>query len=642
MAKIGKWWTLSMALCWFVSWAQAADTTVSATVDRNVMEEGDTFILAISVSSGNTITVEDPRLPNLVDLDLINSWQASETRSSFSNGKFQVEQTRTFNYMLAPSKVGQMRIDPIEVVVNGTAHKTQAIDITVRKGSGVPTQPRAQRPRPNDQEPPNAPGSPESLEELDDLFSQLLRRRNNPGLRGQPVNPNDSFFIQVDVDKTKAYAGEQITASWFLYTRGQISDIDTLKYPSLDGFWKEEIDLATRLDFQQEVINGIVYRKALLASYALFPIKAGTAQIDPYQAKCTVITESAFGFGRPFVHTKASKAVPIEVIPVPTADRPADFAGAVGQFSVSASLSEGTVPANQPVTLKVRFDGRGNGKLIELPPLKLPPNVEVYDTKSESKFFKNGQSYKEFEVLLIPRAVGEVVIPPLSVSLFDPATARFYTKQTQEMKLTVTPGTGPQAVESSPLSMEAKTVPQVQANALPELALGWEASAWRFPLPPKIFWPLIYLAVFGVLIWWSIMQFGLLERGKDVAKVVSLRSDKIAKWADKGDWRMVGVEGTNLVYYVLGEVSGLGGGAQELEKLLLKVPPSVRREMEEPLRKLMSTLEALGFAPEAMIGSLKEKSKLKETAGRIRDVLSKTLSLSEAPQTETDGQRKKT
>ena len=81
----------------------------------------------------------------------------------------------------------------------------------------------------------------------------------------------------MDVDKKRAYVGEQITANIYLYTRGQIRDIDTLKYPSLKGFWKEDLDLATRLNFESVEVSGVLYQRALLVSYALFPIKAGKA-----------------------------------------------------------------------------------------------------------------------------------------------------------------------------------------------------------------------------------------------------------------------------------------------------------------------------------------------------------------------------
>ncbi|MCB0362808.1 MAG: BatD family protein, partial [Bdellovibrionales bacterium] len=392
---------------------------------------------------------------------------------------------------------------------------------------------------------------------------------------------------------------------------------------------KEEIDLATRLDFQNEVVNGEVYKRALLVSYALFPIKPGKAIIDPYKAKCAVMVSSGFGFGRQYYFTKASKPLDIEVLPIPAEGRPPDYAGAVGKFSVRAEISEKSVPVNQPITLKVRFDGKGNGKLITLPKLNLPPTVEIYDTKTESKFFKNGQSYKEFEVLLIPREAGELRIPPLTFSLFDPTLGQFYQQVTPELSMIVTPASADQTIASTPLENvqdKEADLETKQAPTLPELALGWDGT-WNFPISGWPLWISLYLGTFLLLTGWAVFQFGLWPRGRDVQKLYRERIQKVQRLAEKGEWRLVGVEGINTVYFVLGEVTGVGGGSQELEQLILKAPPSVRREVEGPLRKIMLAFEALGFAPEELVGALKEKSELKRLAKELNDLLSRSLDL---------------
>ena len=69
--------------------------------------------------------------------------------------------------------------------------------------------------------------------------------------------------------------GQQIMVSWYVYALGHVRRIDTLHYPSNTGFWKEDISTVSQLKFKNELINGVVYRKALLASYALFPLKEG-------------------------------------------------------------------------------------------------------------------------------------------------------------------------------------------------------------------------------------------------------------------------------------------------------------------------------------------------------------------------------
>ncbi|MCB0407439.1 MAG: protein BatD, partial [Bdellovibrionales bacterium] len=576
--------------------AQGGDVEVFATVDRNEMGTGDTFTYKITVSAGRSVNAGAPILPELTNFDLINTWTSSESRSSFVNGKFEVQQSRIYNYMLAPKKQGRLSIGGATVQVDGQTFTTKPITISVM--AGTPHVPKNQQQAQEESEDP--------FQAMEDAFNQLLQRNRGMGggggLQTQPENPNEAFFIQVDVDKTKVYEGEQLTASWYLYTKGQIRDIDTLKYPSLNGFWKEEIELATRLNFQQEIVNGVVYHKALLASFALFPIKAGTAKIDSYKAKCTVMTSSAFGFGRPYQATKVSKPVKIEVMPLPKDNRPKDFTGAVGVYDMKASLEPQQSAVNQPVTLKIRFEGRGNAKLIDLPSLQLPPSLEEYDTKVDSKYFRDGKSYKEFEILLIPREPGDFEIPGVSVSLFDPIKSQFYQKQSPSFHLKILPGNGQKVIPSS--SMAKSSEPQNDKPQVPGLILEWSSAPNSSTLARAVGWSAGYVFVFLLLGWRSWVEFGFRKSRKDLEKIIHMRIQKVKRSLKDGDWRAVGVQSTNSLYSILGEISGEGGASQELEKLLQKSPPSLRRELAPTLKKLLEYFETLSFAPEDVVGSL--------------------------------------
>lgn len=619
MIKIGSQALLLVFALFFSILAPAADETeVFATVDRNEMAVGDTFTYSVSVKSTSSVNTSEPKLAPLNGLDLINKWTGTESRSTFANGQFQTEMTRTFNYLLATQQPGPIKIGSAQVKVDGTVHHTKAISIRVLPRGQAPSQPQ----RPQQQQ------AQDSFDRMDDVFSQLLQRQRqmNRGFRTQPVNPDEAFFIQVEVDKTKVYAGEQVTASWYLYTRGQIREIDTLKYPSLNGFWKEEIEMAKRLDFKQEVINGIAYKKALLASFALFPINAGTATIDPYKAKCTVIVPSDFGFGRPYQFTKASKPVKIQVMPIPAEGRPADYSGAVGRFKMTASVTNEEVKENQPVTLKVRFEGRGNAKLIDLPPLDLPPSLEYYDMTKNSQFFRDGQSYKEFEVLLVPRKAGEVVIPAISVSAFDPGKGEYYQQASDPISLQVQPGDGESAISSSPLA-QSKESKEEQKPQLPQLALEWSSTNGSGFIPRPVSWGLLYLLVFGLLGWRARVELGWGQKKKDLHKVFQQRIKNIYEKADREEWRQVGVELTNLVYHVLGELSGEGGANLELEKLFRKAPPSLRREIEAPLSQQMRLVEVLSFAPEAVVGPLKTKKEMRKLVSSVEKLLNRAIKM---------------
>lgn len=608
----------SIMLMAFSSVASAVE--VFSTVDRNEMGVGDTFTYSIQISSEESINVEEPRLPDLSGFELLNSWASSQSQAGISQGQFVVSQTRSFNYMLSPVKTGQLRIGAAQVVLDGKVFNTKPIQIRVSESSN-PGLPQAQG---------QAQGQGrmrDQREQLEDVFNQLLERQM-PGFRSQPVNPDEAFFIQVEVDKTEVFVGEQVTASWYLYTRGQIRDIDTLKYPSVNGFWKEDIELATQLNFQQEIINGIPYKKALLASYALFPLKPGKAVVDSYKAKCTVVTPSNFGFGRPYQFTKASKPVDIKVNEVPKENRPANYSGAVGNFQVRAELEQKTVPVNQPLTLKLVFEGEGNAKLIDLPAMELPPNLELYDTQADSKFFRDGRSFKEFQLLIIPRSQGPHTIPSVSVSAFNPKTGQFYNQSTPEISITATAAEGGSTISSSPLAQFGGAKSQLPLT-MPTVSKEWsEASVSGFQQSWIIWGATYFLLIVGLLVKAG-REMGWLVRQRDVMKMMRPKLSQLNQNADKGKWREVGTEGTNLIYFVLGEISGLGGASHELEKLLLHSAPSVRRELGAALKAQLNYFETLSFAPEEAVGSLKEKATLKSKVKEAEKILVKAVSLAE-------------
>lgn len=589
-----------------LSFAQSVQ--VLATVDRNEVGVGDTFTFKISVSSDSSVSVDNPRLGDIQGLELINSWTGQQTQSIFSNGTFQVINVREFNFMFAASQPGKVTIPPAEVIVEGKTYKTEPIVIDVSRDSAGVQPP-----------PSNIDPMFDQMDQMEQMFNQLLQRRfggGGAGNRGQPleedipINPKEAFFIRAEADKSTAYVGEQVTAKWYLYTRGQITDIDTLKYPDLKGFWKEELEMATRLDFEQVVINGIPYQRALLVSYALFPIKSGNALIDSYKAKCTVVTPGNFGFGRPYQFTKASRPLELKVIDVPKESRPSDFTGAVGSFRVQAELDRSQVPAHQPVTWKIRISGRGNAKLIELPALNLPPTIELYDKKTDAKFMKNGTSYKDFEILLIPRESGEIEIPSIQLSVFNPDKRSFETIQTQPLKLNVTEG---KRTDQMPIAGGAGGAQQSSKSRAsfryPFISSLETSNAQSMALPSFFWWSLFSVSGVSILLH-GLLVLGRTKRKETLRQVLNSRLKRLNQLLSKNDWRGFGAELSNSTYRILGLVVGSQAGSTELESLLREGPPSLRRELGDSLRQFLGEVEAVAFAPEEIAKSSAKKENL--------------------------------
>ena len=614
----------------FVSFAAPqvfAATEVTATVDRDSLNPDDTLTFSVTVKTGDEVTVGNPVMPQLTDFDVINQWTKQEARASFvttSNGpQFQTVRSLIYNFMLQPKHQGTLHIGAVEVDVDGHKFNTKPISIKVAPGAG------GSRPRAQQQQQGGIQMPPGFDEEDDDVFSQLLKRQAPPavGSRTLPVNTDEAFFVQADVDKTEAYVGEQITASWYLYTRGNIRDLDTLKYPSLKGFWKEDIEIATNLNFTSEIVNGVPYRKALLASFALFPIKEGVSTIDPYQAKCTVVPMDAFGgMGQAFTFTKASAAIKVNVKPLPVDGRPASFTGAVGTFEVTARVEDKNIVENQPFTLKIRFEGQGNAKLIEPPPFSAPDGLEVYDQQNDSKFFRTGTSYKDFSILLIPRHEGDFTIPGMSTSIFDPKTRTYVNKTTEPIHIVVGKGNGtgpgPKNLSLEDTQKKAPAGPQ-EPQLLPELKPTRTASTAQAAIGYSGLFGLILLT----LVWRARTELGWGQKKKDLLRQLRARLRRVDERVAKNDWRGVGIEMTNASYFVLGAISGEGGANVELSKLLAKAPPSVRRELGASLEKQMEVFQVLSFAPETVVGTLKDPAQLKAAVDEMAKLMERAVSL---------------
>ena len=635
-----------------------ASISVQASVDRNAMDPGDTFELRVDVNTEGNETPSVEKAPDIAGFELVNQGMSSSARAGVVTGasgtpEYQRSNQTTYSYFYQALKVGKFKIDPIEVKVGNKTFHTTSIALTVERGaSGSQNQAgkNGKGRRGNSRQAhPADPWQGDEQSDVDDLFSQLLKRHGlmpnpNGGFRTQPFNPQEAFFIQVEVDKADVFAGEQVTASWYLYTKGIIRDLDTLKYPDLKSFWKEDIEISTNLNFTQEIVNGVPYRKALLASYALFPIKEGEALIDPYKAKCSVMADMfGFGSGKAYTYTKVSKEVKINVRPIPAAGRPIDYSGAVGDFRVITKLDENNIVTNQPFSFHIRFEGKGNAKLIDLPPFEAPQGIELYDTQKEAKFFKNGTSYKDFNLLLVPRNEGDFVIPAVSVSMFDPIKKVYVTKKTEPIKIHVARGSQDPNVKNSPLFQQTNNETKVaQKEFVPSLQTLWrpvEMQKKKFKLVILIF---ALLSMFVALLLKARTELGWGEKKRDLLRQMQWRFKGIKSRLSKLTAREAAVETTNAVYFILGQLSDEGGATQEIEKLLLLIPPSVRAELGSELNKLIEKLQMLSFAPDSVVGQLREPKEVKKLIFDIEKLLEKAvvLSVSNAPVTSSSVSQK--
>src|SRR5439155_14827185 len=158
------------------------------------------------------------------------------------------------------------------------------------------------------------------------------------------------------------------------------------------GFWTE--DLPPQRTFTAQV-KGIPYSVTEVRA-ALFPSVPGKARVG--SASLTVNLENfgsdPFGsqffaqfFGRGEEKTLRTEPISITVKPLPE-PKPAEFKGAVGEFTLSAQVDKGKITVGQPLTLTLTVSGRGNIK--SLPDIALPSlaNFRTFDANAPTNIEK--------------------------------------------------------------------------------------------------------------------------------------------------------------------------------------------------------------------------------------------------------------
>jgi len=376
------------------SFAEAQE--VRATVSSNSVQLSDVFTFKVEVVNADK-NPEVELAPLLNDFSVI-SGPAQQTNMQWINGKS--TSSRSLSWSLVAKKEGQFTIPSLSVKIGRNTLQTQPISITI------------------------------SDAQVDYQTNEL--------------------FLTLDVDKTRAYVGEQITATYKLFTRVNMS-IQNVEFPKHSGFWTEELFVPEQVQFKDVVLDGVAYKSATLYRIALFPTKSGNLELTPMMMNCNVTVKSNNNFfNDPFFGSFGTQTAPkvLRTKPITISARefpgeiPEGFSGAVGDFRISNSVSPQDVKANNAVTLKIELKGTGNIDVLSIPEIQFPQNIEVFPPTIETKKepFRDqitGTISKEY--ILIPRKTGRYEIPRIEIAYFNPNVREWRRTATNSIGITVEP-----------------------------------------------------------------------------------------------------------------------------------------------------------------------------------------------------------
>ncbi len=289
------------------------------------------------------------------------------------------------------------------------------------------------------------------------------------------ANLSDNLFIRVDVDKTQATVGEQVTASYKLYTRVPM-DINLTRLPTLVGFWSQDFKLPRVPKPTAEIVNGKEYQMFEIKRTALFPTQTGILELDPAEASGLArilkanrvrqenpFEDDAF-FGSMMMSDPAfadqylttydyedvkvnlkSTPLKITVHDLPAESKPASFKGAIGSYTIESKIDRTELSTDDAANITFKISGTGNLKLINAPEIKFPQEINAYDIQQKDTITVTNDVIAGFKLItysFAPQQAGNFTIPPTDFSFYDPESKQYKTLTTPSYTVHVTPGKG--------------------------------------------------------------------------------------------------------------------------------------------------------------------------------------------------------
>ena len=346
--------------------------------------------------------------------------------------------------MLMALKAGTFTIGPATVKVDGNPVQSNGVRIEVL---------------PEDQQPQQ-------------------QTQNNQSTRNGQSNQNsqssqassDNLFVRTIASKTRVHEQEALMITYKLYFANvDVTQLtNNTKIPEFTGFLKQDLDQG-EIQTELEHYNGRNYQTAVVYRTILYPQHSGDIQIDPAkfevvlrvqtQQRVRSIFDDFFGSYTNVTKMITAPGVTIHVAALPSG-KPAGFSGGVGKFTMTPSISQTELQANEAVTIKIDITGAGNMKLLKTPAIDWPEGFEPYDPKVTNNYKTTTAGVsgtKSIEYLAIPRSGGEYTIPAVQFSYFDIDEKAYKTLRTPEYTIHVKRGAGESSVASDQPSVVSYT-----------------------------------------------------------------------------------------------------------------------------------------------------------------------------------------
>ena len=427
-----------------------AQVSFTASVSPRVIGRDETTELKLMIENATQVDqITPPSLKNFI----VISGPNQESRMESINGV--TRQYIGITYILKPRVKGNLTIGAAIAKADGKRLRSNIVKLEVTNNSTGNTSANSLT--------PFSGFSPYTDPDVQSAYKDYILKDNENVL--DKISKN--IFIKVDVNKNSCYVGEPVVVLYKLYTRLK-SESSIIKNPAFNGFSVIDLMPPGNTYYSIEKLNGREYNVYTLRKSQLYPLQTGTVELESTEVENNIhfIKEDYAGrqFGglsdlfRDFNRTSIppegmhdekvtlrSKPVFIDVKPLPEANKPATFKGAVGNFSILAAVEKNAFTTDDAGKLRITISGEGNMTLVNAPDVTWPAGVENYEPVSKEQLNKYAvpvSGTKLFEFPFTVNKPGTYTLPAITFSYFDVKKGAYKTVSTNPISINITKGTG--------------------------------------------------------------------------------------------------------------------------------------------------------------------------------------------------------
>ncbi len=416
---------------------QAQQPTVELQLPTLTLELGEA--VSAQLICTNTGRPDPPQIsaPAGLALKLLSSTPSSSSFTQIVNGQMTQRATYTFPMQLTALQEGTYTLGPIVVNSETGTLRTSPVQLVVRKSD---------------------PGGKAQGDQF--IFAELV------------VEPR-SLYVTQTILTTLTFGIRKVELS------GRVFEVDMLR-DVLDANGSQLSVFANGRAQRSE--RWLADSAGSRHPYEVFRVtkevraeQVGDMPIGPVFLKAEYPTGLRRGFFGGYEvtsrrrETARTDAVAVTVKGPPTPGRPADFTGAIGEYTFSVTAKPTEVEQNQPITLTISIRGSPVEGIAGPDLIRQPELASRFDYTKDELVGDVSEEMKVFRRAIFPKQPGPQNVPSLTWSYFDPKTERYVALKSDPIPIEVRPA----STTAGTITLDGEeTAPDSKATKLTLLSGG--------------------------------------------------------------------------------------------------------------------------------------------------------------------------